>query len=208
MYLLGTANNANGLNFLTSGQSGLVSDLFSGHSGGAEKDSQFTNLLKVIAQWVADTFAAIGAWFPRAWAATMQWGAGVASVALAGLCDAGAAVDRPLQAHPLWALACSGMIFLGPQLLILPLLIVQGAFFIVLTFLGFGISGIIGGSPAALYQSLCYGGNTPASSLFAIMQSLGTQYHAVTLSNWVLAIIRLLAGVVFVYVVLGMTVFW
>jgi hypothetical protein len=64
------------------------------------------------------------------------------------------------------------------------------------------------GSPAARYQSLCYGGNTPASSLFAILQSIGMKYHTVTLSNWVLATIRLLAGLLFVYVALGMTLWW
>ncbi|KAJ7643624.1 hypothetical protein FB45DRAFT_895602 [Roridomyces roridus] len=97
---------------------------------------------------------------------------------------------------------------LGPQILMLPLLIIQAIFLLLLTLLGFSIRGIVAGSPAASYQSLCYGGNTPAASLFAILQSIGMKYHAVTSGNWVLAVVRLFAGVVFVYVVLGMTVLW
>lgn len=56
------------------------------------------------------------------------------------------------------------------------------------------------GSPAALYQSLCYGGNTPSASLFAILQSIGMKYHAVTLGSWLLAVVRLIAALVFLYV--------
>lgn len=50
------------------------------------------------------------------------------------------------------------------------------------------------GSRTARHQSLCYGGNTPASSLFAILQSIGMKYHAVTLGSWILATVRLGAG--------------
>ncbi|KAJ7364824.1 hypothetical protein DFH08DRAFT_278070 [Mycena albidolilacea] len=110
--------------------------------------------------------------------------------------------------HPHTALVVSGFIFLGPQILLLPLMIIQAVFLLILAILGFGASGVVGGSPAARYQSLCYGGNTPASSLFAILQSIGMKYHTVTLSNWVLATIRLLAGLLFVYVALGMTLWW
>jgi hypothetical protein len=106
-------------------------------------------------------------------------------------------------------------------------MIIQAVFLLILAILGFGAGGVVGGpsnhiihllflsdiwyllgSPAARYQSLCYGGNTPASSLFAILQSIGMKYHTVTLSNWVLATIRLLAGLLFVYVALGMTLWW
>jgi hypothetical protein len=48
--------------------------------------------------------------------------------------------------HPYWALGVSGVIFLGPQILFLPLFIVHAAFFFVLMILGFGISGIVGGA--------------------------------------------------------------
>ncbi|KAJ6453070.1 hypothetical protein C8R45DRAFT_1039414, partial [Mycena sanguinolenta] len=111
---------------------------------------------------------------------------------------------EPIKEHPQITVIVSAFIFLGPQILLFPLLVIQAIFLFLLAIIGFGARGIVGGSPAANYQSLCYGGNTPASSLFAILQSIGMKYHAVTLSNWVLAIIRLLAGVIFVYTVLGM----
>ncbi|KAK0462076.1 uncharacterized protein EV420DRAFT_1528769 [Desarmillaria tabescens] len=80
----------------------------------------------------------------------------------------------------------------------------QGVFFIVLTVIGFGVSGIVGGSPAALYQSFCYGGHTPAASVFACLQSTGMSYNGFTVSNVVLVIIRVLAGLVAVYMILSM----
>ncbi|KAJ6464670.1 hypothetical protein C8R47DRAFT_69798 [Mycena vitilis] len=115
---------------------------------------------------------------------------------------------QPLKTHPYTALIVSASIFLGPQIFLLPLFILQALLFLLLAVIGFGTGGIDGGSPAARYQSMCYGGNTPASSLFAILQSIGTKYHAVTLGNWVLAIVRLGAGLVFVYVLLRMTSLW
>ena len=41
--------------------------------------------------------------------------------------------------------------------------------------LGFGPGGIIGGSCASVYQSVCYGGYTPAGGLFAFCQSQGAR---------------------------------
>ncbi|KAJ7813438.1 hypothetical protein B0H13DRAFT_2141984 [Mycena leptocephala] len=135
----------------------------------------------------------------------MNWAHDAFPVVINWLADAAITASQPLKAHPHAALVVSASIFLGPQILLLPLFILQAVFFLLLTILGFGASGVVGGSPAARYQSLCYGGNTPASSLFAILQSIGMKYHALTLSNWVVATIRLVAGLVFIYVVLGMT---
>ena len=41
--------------------------------------------------------------------------------------------------------------------------------------LGFGPLGVVAGSCAASFQSVCYGGYTPAGSLFSICQSLGAR---------------------------------
>lgn len=73
-----------------------------------------------------------------------------------------------------------------------------------LTVIGFGVSGIVGGSPAALCQSFCYGGHTPAASVFACLQSTGASYNGFTVSNVVLVFIRVLAGLVAVYMILSM----
>lgn len=53
-----------------------------------------------------------------------------------------------------------------------------------------------------MYQSLCYGGHTPAASVFAMLQSAGTHYNAVTVPNIVLLVIRLLAVVLATYIVI------
>ncbi|KAF8881190.1 hypothetical protein CPB85DRAFT_1340609 [Mucidula mucida] len=84
-----------------------------------------------------------------------------------------------------------------------PLVLLHGLFFIVLTILGFGVAGIVGGSPAALWQSFCYGGHTPAHSVFSCIQSTGMSYNKFTASNWVLAVIRCAAGAVAVYVLVS-----
>ncbi|KAJ7456724.1 hypothetical protein B0H11DRAFT_223198 [Mycena galericulata] len=161
-------------------------------------DDRSPTIIEAIAQWFSDVFTAVVKWLNKAFTATLDW-------INDNWPDAANAAVQPLKEHPRVALLISALIFLGPQILLLPLLILQGVFLLVLTLLGFGVQGIIGGSPAAGYQSLCYGGNTPAASLFAILQSIGMKYHVVTLGNWVLAIVRLLAGLVFLYVVLGMT---
>ena len=59
------------------------------------------------------------------------------------------------------------------------------------------------GSPAALYQSLCYGGHTPAASVFAMLQSAGTHYNVVTVPNTLLLVIRLLAAVLATYILIS-----
>ncbi|KAK0504345.1 hypothetical protein EDD18DRAFT_1099542 [Armillaria luteobubalina] len=109
-----------------------------------------------------------------------------------------------VKENPRLTLIISIIIFFGPWILLIPLFIIQGAFFLVLTIIGFGVSGIVGGSPAALYQSLCYGGHTPAASVFAFLQSTGASYNGFTVSNVVLTFIRVLAGLVTVYMILSM----
>ncbi|PBK97263.1 hypothetical protein ARMGADRAFT_631572 [Armillaria gallica] len=113
-------------------------------------------------------------------------------------------LDSILQANPRLTLIISIIIFFGPWILLIPLFIIQGVFFVVLTIIGFGVSGIVGGSPAALYQSFCYGGHTPAASVFACLQSTGASYNGFTVSNVVLTLIRVLAGLVAVYMILSM----
>ncbi|KAJ7716316.1 hypothetical protein B0H14DRAFT_3012976 [Mycena olivaceomarginata] len=165
----------------------------------ADGDDYYT----LIAGWAATVLA----WFKESFTVVAKWIHDTIPVIAAWLVDASATASQPIKEHPHTALVVSGFIFLGPQILLLPLMIIQAVFLLILAILGFGASGVVGGSPAARYQSLCYGGNTPASSLFAILQSIGMKYHTVTLSNWVLATIRLLAGL-FVYVALGMTLWW
>ncbi|KAJ6585550.1 hypothetical protein B0H19DRAFT_424070 [Mycena capillaripes] len=156
----------------------------------------------VFTHWVSNVWAAVMTWFKKVFEVVMKWTHETIPVVTAWLTDAMTSASQPIKEHPHATLIISASIFLGPQILLLPLLILQGIFFLLLSMIGFGASGIVGGSPAARYQSLCYGGNTPASSLFAIFQSIGMKYHIVTLSNWVLAMIRLLAGLVFVYVMI------
>ncbi|KAJ7274015.1 hypothetical protein C8J57DRAFT_1314254 [Mycena rebaudengoi] len=162
----------------------LASDYPIGVSFGNAEDTKnyLLHLWNVMVSWLSDAFSAV-----------MKWISDEAPIIVS-------AVIQPCKDHPYWALGVSGVIFLGPQILFLPLFIVHAAFFFVLMILGFGISGIVGGSPAALYQSLCYGGNTPSASLFAILQSIGMKYHAVTLGSWLLAVVRLIAALVFLYV--------
>ncbi|KAK0202147.1 hypothetical protein DFS33DRAFT_1055579 [Desarmillaria ectypa] len=57
-------------------------------------------------------------------------------------------LDAILQANPRLTLIISIIIFFGPWILLIPLFIIQGAFFIVLTIIGFGVSGIVGGKHA------------------------------------------------------------
>ncbi|KAJ7133472.1 hypothetical protein C8R44DRAFT_24003 [Mycena epipterygia] len=193
-------------------------DLFSQYN-------HFAKIFAAIARWLSSAFSAVIAWVKHAFAAAVDWTRDTLPIVYAWLLDAAATASQPVKAHRHAVLLASALIFLGPQIILLPLLILQAVFFMLLAVVGFGVNGIVGGalhilshcrlahnvctgSLAARYQSLCYGGNTPASSIFAIFQSIGMKYHAVTLSHWVLAIIRLLAGFLFVYVVLGMTWLW
>nr|GAT52972.1 predicted protein [Mycena chlorophos] len=107
---------------------------------------------------------------------------------------AGAVNDRPLA-----FVLISGAIFLGPQILLIPLIALHLLFLFLLALIGFGTRGIIAGSLAAWYQSVYYGGHTLAGSLFSIFQSMGMKYNVLTLGNPVLIGIRLVAGVVFIY---------
>jgi len=122
---------------------------------------------------------------------------------LAFFLDVAHAANEPLKQNPYLALFISMLVFIGPWILLLPLFLIQIVFFLVLSILGFGVAGITGGSPAALYQSLCYGGHTPAGSVFAMLQSTGTGYNVGTASNWVLAVIRIISGMVAAYVLFG-----
>jgi len=167
-------------------------------AGNAGGDDWYT----VIAHWVSNAWAAVVTWSKKVFAAVMKWAHETIPVVTDWLANAVTSASQPIKEHPHATLIVSASIFLGPQILLLPLLILQGIFLLLLSIIGFGASGIVGGSLAARYQSLCYGGNTPASSLFAIFQSIGMKYHIVTLSNWILGTIRLLAGLVFIYVMI------
>ncbi len=48
-------------------------------------------------------------------------------------------------ANPYVTLAISTLVFIGPWILIVPLVLLLGLFFIVLIILGFGVAGIVGG---------------------------------------------------------------
>ncbi|KAF7348145.1 hypothetical protein MSAN_01767400 [Mycena sanguinolenta] len=162
----------------------------------------------IIARWISHTWAVLVAWLKDIFSAVVKWTHDTFPVFVAWLGNALSSAAQPIKDHPQTSVIVSGFIFLGPQVLLFPLLIIQAIFLFLLAIIGFRARGIVRGSLAANYQSLCYGGNTPASSLFAILQSIGMKYHALTLSNWVLAIIRLLAGLIFIYAVLGMIFWW
>ncbi|KAJ6583852.1 hypothetical protein DFH09DRAFT_1143667 [Mycena vulgaris] len=178
------------------------------YAGDINHGDPFGDIYAAVARWISHAFSVVLSWSKNAFTAGLSWARDAMPAIRAWLSDAVTTASQPVEEHPHATLLISGLIFLGPQIFLLPLLILQGVFLILLTILGFGVRGIVGGSPAAGYQSLCYGGNTPASSIFAALQSVGMKYHTVTLSSWVLAIIRLLAGLVFVYVVLGLTWLW
>ncbi|KAJ7738355.1 hypothetical protein B0H16DRAFT_96527 [Mycena metata] len=175
---------------------------------GAVIASWFKNVFASVVDWIRETWPSVASWFKNVFAFAVDWIRETWPIVAAWIVEAATSASELVKAHPHVVLLTSAFIFLGPQILLLPLFILQAIALLVLTALGFGARGIVGGSPAARYQSLCYGGNTPASSLFAILQSIGMKYHAMTLGNWVLAFIRLVAGVLFVYVVLGMTLWW
>ncbi|KAJ7490642.1 hypothetical protein FB451DRAFT_1220570 [Mycena latifolia] len=200
------------ISLLIPGQYGLpvASNYFDPYTGGGDDGpyDHFANIYAVIIHWISHTSGVVVNWLKNAFAFVGKWAHDTMPVVGAWLADAASTTSQPVKEHRHATLLISALIFLGPQIILLPLLILQGVFLMLLAVLGFGVRGIVGGSPAARYQSLCYGGNTPASSVFAIFQSIGMKYHQVTLSHWVLAIIRLLAGLLFVYVVLGMIWLW
>ena len=59
------------------------------------------------------------------------------------------------------------------------------------------------GSPTAPYRAFCYGEHSPGASFLAFLQALGAKYNAVTAGKWVLACVRLLAGIVMLYVLIS-----
>ncbi|KAJ7069157.1 hypothetical protein C8F01DRAFT_1111704 [Mycena amicta] len=154
------------------------------------------NACNVAWEWIRNAWTTVVGWSETAFATALEWMKEHWPLVVEGFI----VVTKPLNDHPITALIVSGTIFLGPQILLLPIFLIQLVFLVILAIIGFGTSGIVAGSPAAAYQSLVYGGMTPAGSMFAIFQSIGMKYNLVTLSNWVFAVVRLVAGSVFVYV--------
>ncbi|KAF8904812.1 hypothetical protein CPB85DRAFT_1437651 [Mucidula mucida] len=70
-------------------------------------------------------------------------------------------INALLLANPYVTLAISTLVFIGPWILIVPLVLLLGLFFIVLIILGFGVAGIVGGSPAAVKVSTTEGTPQP-----------------------------------------------
>ncbi|RDB14653.1 hypothetical protein Hypma_016409 [Hypsizygus marmoreus] len=159
------------------------------------RDTKDTSLIDAIIQWLGKAFTQLEHLLGEGYHKSAEWFLSVIDAA-----------NEPLKQHPYVALFFATLIFLGPWILLLPLFLLQAFFFVILYILGFGLSGIIGGSPAALYQSFCYGGDTPSSSMFAMLQSTGTHYNVGTTSNGLLLTIRLLAGVFGVYVLVAFIV--
>lgn len=156
------------------------------------KETQDDDMLDLVLRWVADLFARLGHFIAEEYTKASEW-----------FIPVGHAAIELLRQHPHAALFIALLIFIGPWILLLPLFLLQAFFFVVLYVLGFGLSGIVGGSPAALYQSFCYGGHTPSSSIFAMLQSTGTYYNVGTASNWLLLAIRIMAGVLGLYVLIA-----
>ncbi|KAJ7214086.1 hypothetical protein GGX14DRAFT_444968 [Mycena pura] len=194
--------------------------------GGSADDSE-EDFFAIIGRWISNASIAVVNWFKRVFADAASWVRDKVPVVVGWLSkawgwvrdtafpvvvlwssEAGAAVDLYLQQHQIVALIAAGAIFLGPEIILLPLVLLQCILYLFLVIIGFGVNGVVGGSMAAQYQSYCYGGYTPAHSMFAIFQSIGMKYQMVTLSSYIFATFRLLAGVVFIYVILGMTMLW
>ncbi|KAK0221502.1 hypothetical protein IW262DRAFT_1374306 [Armillaria fumosa] len=117
-----------------------------------------------------------------------------------------------LQANPRLALFISITIFIGPWIILVPLILIlapliliQEAYVLVLTVLGFNVSGIACGSPATLFHSFCYDEDTTPGSLFAYLQTAGEIYQVNTARNPFLLVIRVVAWVVAVYIIVSMT---
>ncbi|KAJ7067675.1 hypothetical protein B0H15DRAFT_958238 [Mycena belliarum] len=188
----------------------VFSDYLGVYTGSIGADDwQFSEIWAAFVRWISHIYVNVAHALKTAFASAVKWARDTALPAVASwLSDAATIVSHSAKENSHAALLISASIFLGPQIILLPLIILQAVFLLLLGLLGFAANGIVGGSLAARYQSLCYGGNTPASSVFAIFQSIGMKYNVVTLSNWVLAVIRLLSGLVFVYVVVGMVWLW
>ncbi|KAK0445693.1 hypothetical protein EV421DRAFT_284407 [Armillaria borealis] len=116
-----------------------------------------------------------------------------------------------LQANPRLALFISIIIFIGPWIILIPLILIlaplvliQEVYVLVLTVLGFSVSGITCGSPTALFHSFCYDEDTTPGALFAYLQTAGATYQVSTARNPVLLVIRVVAWVVVVYIIVSM----
>ncbi|KAK0187720.1 hypothetical protein F5146DRAFT_1060356 [Armillaria mellea] len=117
-----------------------------------------------------------------------------------------------LQANPSLALFISITILIGPWIILIPLILIlapliliQEAYVLVLTVLGFNVSGITCGSPAMLFHSFCYDEDTTPGCLFGYLQTAGATYQVNTTRNPVLLVIRVVAWVVAVYIIVSMT---
>ncbi|KAJ6574593.1 hypothetical protein B0H19DRAFT_1371581 [Mycena capillaripes] len=96
-----------------------------------------------------------------------------------------------VKKHRRLTLLVSALLCVVPGLLILPV--------IILTALGFEYMGIRQGSPAAAYQSNVYGGFTPASSLFARLESAGMRYMNNPAMDVVGLVVSLSAGLLAIF---------
>lgn len=109
--------------------------------------------------WVKETFTAVANWARETYPGVLAW-----------LADAGTNASQPsellrithgillikstVKEHPRATLVVSGFIFLGPQVLLLPLFILQTVFYLFLTVIGFGASGVVGGMSPILTHYL------------------------------------------------------
>ncbi|KAK0487791.1 hypothetical protein IW261DRAFT_1449883 [Armillaria novae-zelandiae] len=116
-----------------------------------------------------------------------------------------------LQANPRLALFISIIMVIGPWIILIPLILIlapliliQEAYILVLTVLGFNVSGITCGSPATLFHSFCYDEDTTPGSLFAYLQTAGAIYQVNTARNPFLLVMRVVAWVVAVYMIVTM----
>jgi len=164
----------------------------------------------LLGNFICERFNAINNWIVSVWPDVVAWFTKVSEqisefvtteypVVVEFTANALRWVDGWVSPHPWIVFAISMTVFIGPWILLLPLLFLQILFGAFLGILGFGVAGIIGGSPAASFQSAYYGGMTPAGGLFSMFQSLGAHYHVATL-NPLLLIIRVVAAVFSLFV--------
>ncbi|KAF8228796.1 hypothetical protein L208DRAFT_1379211 [Tricholoma matsutake] len=179
-------------------QSFFASRIQGGRQTGGDADSGY-DIIDSIIQWFARIFAPLRSWFAELFSKFGSFVTEEYRKSLTFLLDVVHAANGLLKQHPYWSLSISLLISFGPWILLLPFFLIQAVFFVILGLLGFGVAGITG----ALYQSFCYGGHTPADSLFAVLQSTGTHYNVGTASNWFLLIVRVFAGVMAAYILFG-----
>jgi len=170
-----------------------------------DTDPSGYEIVDAIVQWFVNVFQQLRSWFvglpelgPRFAEAFSNLGSFIAEEyrkSLEVLGNVAHAANEPLTQHPYWSLFISLLVFLGPWILLLPLFLIQT----VISLVGFGAAGIT----AASFQSIVYGGHTPSASLFAMLQSIGMRYNVGTISNGVLLVMRVIAGVVAAYIVFG-----